>query len=126
MKALKKHKAQLFKSLEIDLTSDQWVVLKRCHEVQGITQKELAESTYKDPASITRILDLLTKKTLIERRQGQDRRNFEIWLTPDGEALIKKVLPMAAKTRLEGLAGISESENKAFIKTLEKIWNNLS
>ena len=31
-----------------------------------------------------------------------------------------------SETRLEGLAGISETENKAFIQTLEKIWKNLT
>lgn len=124
-KAMKKYKAQFFKSLDIDLTSDQWVLLKRCHEVHGINQKDLAESTYRDPASITRTLDLLVKKDLVERRQGNDRRNYEIWLTEAGNQLVQRVLPEAAKTRLAGLEGISEAENKAFIQTLEKIWKNL-
>jgi len=125
MKAMKRHKAQFFKNMDLDLTSDQWVLLKRCHEVQGITQKDLAESTYKDPASITRTLDLLVKKDLVERRQGNDRRNFEVWLTPIGDAMVQKILPHAAATRLVGLKGISAAENKAFIQTLEKIWKNL-
>lgn len=125
MKAMKKHKVQLFKSLNVDLTSDQWVLLKRCHEVPGITQKDLAHSTYRDPASITRTLDLLVKKDLVARRQGNDRRNFEVWLTETGETLVNRIVPAAAQTRLVGLQGISESENKAFIQTLEKIWRNL-
>lgn len=125
-KAFKKNKVQFFKEAGVDLTSDQWVLLKRCHEMPGNTQKDLADSTFKDPASVTRTLDILVKKELLERRQGQDRRNFEIWLTPSGNQLVEKMLPLAVEKRHEGLKGISTSEAEQLVKTLEKIWHNLS
>ena len=125
-KAFKKNKIQFFKDAGEDLTSDQWVLLKRCHEKPGNTQKDLAESTFKDPASVTRTLDILVKKNLLERKQGQDRRNFEIWLTKNGTALVERMLPLAVEKRKEGLAGIPEAEAQQFVKTLEKIWHNLT
>lgn len=49
------------------LTSEQWSLLKSLHEEDGITIKELTQRVEKDQGNVTRILDLLTKKSLIKR-----------------------------------------------------------
>lgn len=50
-----------------DLTVDQWVLIDHIFRKQGISQNELAEMTFKDPPTVTRIIDLLEKKGLVER-----------------------------------------------------------
>ena len=109
-----------------DISGEQWIILKRAHEEPGISQKEIAKSTYKDPASVTRMLDLLEKRGLLERQDhGNDRRSYSIYLTNDGLAFVKNILPLAEEMRDFGLRDVSESEKQTFIKVLNKIYNNL-
>ncbi|MEP1035198.1 MarR family transcriptional regulator [Ekhidna sp.] len=125
MKAWKKASNKLFRDLGINITSDQWIILKRLSEDSGLTQRELAKSISKDPASVTRILDLLEKEKLIERVKA-DRRSFTINLTTAGEDLVKKVLPEAVKYREKGTEGVSADELKIFRNVLDKIRDNFS
>jgi len=115
-----------FSKRGIDLSSEQWVVMKRVHETPGITQKEIAESTYKDPASVTRMIDLLEKKGLLVRGvEKGDRRAFSISLTKDGMKYVEEILPLAEEMRRFGLKSVSNSDKAVFIKVLNKIYENL-
>lgn len=125
MKAQRKAKNRFFKKLGIDLTSDQWIILKRLSEVENQTQKELADAVSKDPASITRSLDILEKGKLIERRSA-DRRSFKVHLTKEGDELVKRVIPEAVIYRKKGIEGISEEEMNVFKKVLDTIHSNFS
>ena len=60
-KQFKKLKNEIFKQRGIEITSDQWVLIKNINEAEGINQRELAKRTFKEPASVTRILDILEK-----------------------------------------------------------------
>lgn len=125
MKAWKKASNQLFKDLGVNITSDQWIILKKLSEESGVTQRELANSISKDPASVTRILDLLEKENLIVRIKA-DRRSFTIDLTKNGMDLVKRVLPEAVKYREKGTEGISENEMEVFRKVLDRIRTNFN
>ena len=126
LKAFRSKKAQVFKELGVNVTSDQWMVIKRTHEEPGINQIELAQSIYKDPASITRIIDILVTRDLVERKKHpSDRRNYCIYLTADGEKLVERVLPVAIDMRKQGLANISEEEQLQLKNILDRITQNL-
>ncbi len=61
---------------EDDITPEQWTVLKRLGEEDGITQKELALVTDKDQATLTKILDLLERKKLV--RRGKNKEDLSV------------------------------------------------
>lgn len=125
MRRAKEYSKQQFKKEKIDLTIDQWIILKRVSEEIGISQVEIAISTFKDPAAVTRILDILVKKELVKRiSKPDDRRAFEIHLTKMGAKLVNKVIPLAQKTRQKGLEGLSDRELKVLKKALKKIHDN--
>lgn len=123
-KRFKKYAKAELGTIGVKLSSDQWVVLKRVSERPGTTQREIATSTYKDPASITRILDLLQKENLIKREGGNDRRSFGIYLTDKGEELVQKILPTAVEIRAKGLEGISKDEKLLLNRLLKRIHDN--
>jgi DNA-binding MarR family transcriptional regulator len=125
MKAQRKATNKLFRNLGINLTSDQWIILKRLSEEEGQTQRELSESISKDPASMTRILDLLEKEQLIERVSA-DRRSFIVHLTNKGKSLVERVIPEAVKYRQKGIEGLSEEEMRVFRKVLNTIYLNFT
>ena len=63
------------------ITVEQWVILKIVHESEALTQKELANKSFRDPASITRTMDLLEKKGLLQRDAlPNNRRAYTIAL----------------------------------------------
>lgn len=110
-----------------NITGDQWVILKRLHESPGSLQKDLASATYKDPASVTRTLDLLEKKGLVMRKADpEDRRGFEVYLTKEGENTVQGILPIAVQMRKKGKKGISKQEMKTFKKVMDQLYKNFS
>lgn len=127
LRAIKHYKKQVMKGTGLTITSDQWVLVKRISEVPGVNQKELATSTFKDPASVKRTLDLLEKMELVERTVlSSDRREHSLHLTPNGQDLVHKMLPIAIDVRAKGTKGISQEEMDMLTTTLQKIQQNLS
>lgn len=69
-----------------DITPEQWTVIKRLADQDGISQKELSRNVDKDQATLTRILDILERKELIQKQMNkEDRRSFLIYLTDRAE-----------------------------------------
>ncbi|MEM6807433.1 MAG: MarR family transcriptional regulator, partial [Bacteroidota bacterium] len=121
------YKKNFFKDEGVDLSSDQWIVLKRISDEEGINQKDLAEKSFKEPASITRILDILQKKDLVHRKAAlDDRRAYGLYLTKAGEELVKKLIPKAKQARAFGVKGLSEEEVQNLNSYLKQICQNFS
>ncbi|MGY0036878.1 MarR family winged helix-turn-helix transcriptional regulator [Pedobacter sp. NJ-S-72] len=81
---------------KLDLTSEMCAVLRLIWKEEGQKQKDLAEQLFKDKGSITKIIDNLEKRKLVERVSDTiDARNKKIMLTDDsGRELEKVVLPI--------------------------------
>lgn len=108
-----------------DVTLDQWVVVLKVHENPGISQKEVADSTYKDAATLTRIIDLLEKKAYLQRlRSPKDRRKFALHLTESGEQLVKELRPLIHEIRQKGTEGINEEDLETAKRVLHQIFEN--
>ncbi|MEO1257207.1 MAG: MarR family transcriptional regulator [Bacteroidota bacterium] len=112
---------------DLSITSDQWVILKRISERDTITQRDVAQITFKDPASITRTIDLLERKGWIVREAVQgDRRAYQLTMTKAGWKLVEIITPLAQEVREEGLAGIPKKDFAVLKKTLNKMYENVS
>ncbi|WP_175990381.1 MarR family winged helix-turn-helix transcriptional regulator [Bacillus sp. Marseille-Q1617] len=110
-----------------DITPEQWTVLKRLSENDGINQKELAEKAEKDQPTVTRILDILERKELITKEKNkEDRRSFILFITDKGTAVKEELSPV-----IEGLweekilTGISEKDLNVYRNVLKKINENI-
>ena len=126
-KQFKKYSKDRFVQEGIDLTSDQWVLLKRISEGEGINQRELAKVSFREPASVTRTLDILQKKGLILRQEGkEDRRVYELFLSEAGKKYLEKLIPIAKGIRAKGVEGISVNEVALLTRLLEKVFDNFS
>lgn len=124
-KNFKKYKNDIFKQNGIDITGDQWVVLKSISEQEGINQRELARKTLKEPASITRILDILEKKGWVVRTViPNNRRSYELYTTIAGKQLINRLLPLAVEIRGQGQAGMEVKEVVLLKQLLKKVADN--
>ncbi|HTE01961.1 MAG TPA: MarR family transcriptional regulator [Mucilaginibacter sp.] len=109
----------------LDITIDQWLVLKTLEDSPGISQQQLAALVFKDVASITRITDLLVKKSYLNRDfHATDRRRFELTITDKGRKIIETLKPIVKNYRSAALNGILDSELELLHRTLKKIIAN--
>jgi DNA-binding MarR family transcriptional regulator len=127
---IKKIRNALQKQLQnagFDLTVDQWVLLDHIERKPGISQNELAEMTFKDPPTVTRIIDLIEKKGLVERGLVPgDRRKFNLFLTDAGFVLYQKAFPIVAEIRRKGWGDLEEDDYQHFVRIMDSIYNNFS
>jgi len=117
---------QTFQAKGYDVTPEQWAVLNRLWEEDGLSQVELAERTFKDKPGTTRILSLLEKKGIVVRRQDEnDRRVLRVYLTKIGKDLKAKLIPCAEDVLAKSGRDITKGQIAQFKRTLHQILGNL-
>ena len=126
-KVSKQYSQREFDKMKLDITVEQWVVLKIVSESTDLSQKELADKSYRDPASITRTIDLLEKKELLTREAiPNNRRAYNINLTRKGKQFIEDNLNTIMKHRELSVQGLSEEDLNTLSELLSKIRVNMS
>ena len=116
-----------FDRKKLGITIDQWVLFKIIEESQPISQKELADKSKRDPASITRTLDILQRKALVLREPIPDnRRQYNIRLTDKGASFVKEHMKMIDRHRKASVKGFSEKELETLKEMLLRIQTNMS
>jgi DNA-binding MarR family transcriptional regulator len=108
------------------ITPEQWSVLNKLSEQDGISQRELSQRTEKDPTNVTRILDQLERKGWARRDANpEDRRAFLTYVTEDGRQLNERLAPIEAEFIRNVLASLPEDEIAALRKALAGINANI-
>lgn len=126
-KVSKQYSQKEFDQLKLGITVEQWVILKIVSENKYLSQKELAIKSYRDPASITRTIDLLEKKGMLVREAiPENRRTYNIRLTKTGEQFIEKNMKLIAQHRKLSIKGLSKSELTTLSELLLKIRENMT
>ncbi|HEX6891638.1 MAG TPA: MarR family transcriptional regulator [Chryseolinea sp.] len=124
-KVIRRYSQIRFIQAGLDITVDQWLVLKKIGDSDRITQIDLANSLYKDRASITRILDLLLAKKLVNKVEGHDKRSYELNLTAAGRKFTDQALTIVKDVRRKGLQSLDAKEQDTLRASLQKIIKNL-
>jgi len=125
LRVMKLRYLQTFKAAGIDITTEQWVLIDQLYQTNGISQNDLANETYKNAPTVSRIIDLLCKKGWTERsRSEEDRRSFKIFLTSEGKKIVKTLLPKVIHLRELGLKDISDKDYQTFIGIMNKIYES--
>ena len=104
--------------LPYDITSAQFKVLIIVAQFKADTPAELCRHLSLDSGSMTRMLDRLEQKQLIERtRSATDRRQVLLALTPAGKAITDQ-LPQIGAEAMNALLGVLDADEVA---SLERI-----
>jgi DNA-binding MarR family transcriptional regulator len=115
-----------FQDAGYDLTPEQWAVLLRLREQEGLNQSQLGEKTSKDRHNITRILKQLDKRGYIEKRHDdKDKRAFRVYLAVAGRSILKELKPVVLKHRDRVCKGFSKDDLLKIRDYLGHIVNNL-
>ena len=116
-----------FHKNELAISYDQWMVINTINKKQGVTQIYVAEKTRKEPASVSRILNLLEKKEIIERVPDRtNRRAKRLYLTPKGDDVHSKATRLFNMIAKDGFNGVYEQEINLFVRILDKVQGNFS
>lgn len=111
---------------EFDISPEQWSLIFRVVENEGLTQKMLSDSTYKDQANITRSIDRLEKKGFLLRvSNDEDRRVINIFPTQKSKELVKKVVPISTEYNKFLSKGLTDSEYNLLLELLNKVYLNI-
>ena len=90
-KLIKQTFSKAFKKAGVDITPEQWVIVDLLNNNDGVSQNDLANKSDKDAPTVSRIIDILERKTLIERKNVKgDRRKYHIFLTEEGKETHEK------------------------------------
>ena len=111
---------------ELGLTRAQWRVLARLRRREGINQRDLAEILEIENITLTRHIDRLEDKGLVERRRDpSDRRAWNLYLNAKVQPVLDRMRELSAMTRIEALNGISEADSERLIDQLLHIKANM-
>lgn len=124
---VKQYAQTAFVENNFDITVDQWSALKYIYEHPNLSNKDLAERCGKDQPTLTRIVDILIKKELVERiSDAADRRALKLKATTKGSNKIKEIAPKVAEFRMKAWENLNDEDFDNFTKILNTIYNNLT
>lgn len=110
-----------------NLTIGQPKILDYLKNHNGASQKEIALGCHIEPASLTSVLNRMEEKQIIERKmKNGNRRTYYIFLTKTGKELQLIVEHLFLQIEDTAFADISESEKNQFMKTFQKIYENIN
>jgi DNA-binding MarR family transcriptional regulator len=114
------------KEQNLPITPDQFRVLTHLWQHEGCSQQELATSSLRDRANVTRIIDILEREGIVERTDHEtDRRIFKIQLTQKGKDLEKQATLCAQMAIEDALKGVSRDDLEICMKVLNQTIVNL-
>jgi DNA-binding MarR family transcriptional regulator len=115
-----------FKRHGVDLTPEQWMVLVRLWQNEGMTQSALAERTFRDLPTMSRILTIMERNGLVTRKKDvSDGRARLVYLSDTGRNLRRLLVPEARQMVEEVLQGIPDADVIVTRRTLQRMLANL-
>ena len=125
IKIIRHNYVRTFKKLGVDITTEQWVIINALHHQDGLSQTELASGSFKNAPTVSRIVDLLCKKGLTERKRFEsDRRQYKVCLTAKGKDTFEKVYPSIIELRQQGWANLNDKDYDTFLRIINQIFQN--
>ncbi|ENN85699.1 putative transcriptional regulator protein, MarR family [Rhizobium freirei PRF 81] len=111
---------------DLGLTRSQWQTLAYLANNEGIHQAGLAEMLEIEPITLVRILDKLSERGLVERRQHpSDRRSWLLYMREEARPLIDAMRDIGDETRKEALDGVSAEDRDRLYELLTLMKSNL-
>jgi DNA-binding MarR family transcriptional regulator len=120
-KANQRHLA-IFSARIGDLTPPQFAALAKLEEIGETSQNQLGNLIAMDAATVKGVIDRLKARGLVEiGKDGTDRRRLIVSLTPEGRALVERLVPLAAAITDETLAPLTRREAATLLRLLARI-----
>jgi DNA-binding MarR family transcriptional regulator len=87
-----------------------------------MSQQQLADSLDFDKSHLVGRIDLLEDRHLVTRTQDpDDRRRYRVVLTPAGQTLLDRLLPVAKQSQKGFLDALTAAEQRTLISLLRRV-----
>ena len=118
--------SQGFEEEGLIVSAEEWAILLILWSKGEQTPSALAEVTFRDRTTITRLIDQMVKKQFVVREHDEkDRRRVLIKASDKGQALKDELIPIAKSMIATATSGISPQDIETTVKTLSQMTNNL-
>jgi len=110
----------------LDMTQEQYFILLKLWQKDGRYQAELTHDVLSDAPNITRILDVMARKKMIERRPDPaDRRKFRIFVGKEGKRIRDLYRDHVYQMRLSDYRGLEDRDLLELKRILQVIETNI-
>lgn len=123
----KQYLSAIFAKHGYDLTPEQFLVLDTLWDDGVLSQQELADILKKDKNSVTKLIDALERKRLVERIPDKiDRRLNLIHITELAKSMKDNITDIALDCTNQIIKDIPEEDLNVFVSVLNKMTENMS
>ena len=106
----------------LEITPDQFTVMRTLLENEGIRQRELTELMSSDPNTVASLLERMERAGLIQREEHRkDRRAHQLALKSLGRRRYEEAREIAVNVQAEVLSALPESEREKFLEDLASV-----
>ena len=110
------------RTAHLDITPDQFTVMRTLLENDGITQRELTHLMSSDPNTVASLLERMESAGLVTRKSHErDRRANRLHLQPLGKDKYEEAREIAVALQKEVLSPLPESERQSFLENLARV-----
>ncbi len=104
-----------------------WAFLRILWERDGLTQRELSvEAGLMEPTTYSALTAMEKLGYITRRRMRDNRKNVYVFLTPEGKALRRKLVPLAEEVNERAVQGVPAADIATTRKTLLVMIENLA
>ena len=107
------------------LRATQFTILQAFSLAGEVTQRKLGQILAMDSTTLTRTLTTISRRGWIEKRRGEDRREWRMRLSRAGEIQFKQALPYWEEAQAEARRKLGAELADSLMKLTQKITNAL-
>ncbi|PJZ51939.1 MarR family winged helix-turn-helix transcriptional regulator [Leptospira adleri] len=110
----------------IDISQEQWFLLNKIAQSEGLTQGDLTDDLFGDKPNISRMVEKMEQKGWIKRlNDNSDNRILRLYLTKKGNTTHERMMDIVGKERSKIYAGLSSKDFKEFERIIGLLEKNL-
>lgn len=124
-KVLRERLAVRFAKAGYSVTPEQWAILGRLGQEDGISQQSVADRFHRSKVAAFQLISKLEAQGLVERRPDPaDARSRLVYLTAEGRKVEEVLVGLAKENMAEALEGIADADLETAKEVVSKIINN--
>lgn len=125
--SVRKELSQRLTANEIPLTAEEWAAMMLLASAGGMAPSELADATFRDRTTVTRLVNGMVRKNLVRRdADPHDRRRHVLQVTKVGQAALGRTQSTADALVAKALGGISPQDAQTVTRVLRQMNDNLT
>lgn len=103
---------------KVDLFHSQWLIIYYLNQYGCSTLVEISNYLDVEKPTVTRTVNRLEERKLIEQIPGKDKRERRIQLTESGERTYQEAKKVVEEFELQLMSGLAEEDRETTLRTL--------